>query len=91
VDDEQMPNTPSRRIITALLVLAGLLAGWLAVGGVLALPLPEGALFALAGLVALAALVGACYAPRWWTRAPLLGAFVGVAMSVALVLLVVKP
>jgi hypothetical protein len=77
-------------IATVLLVAAGVVGGWFAVGGVLALPLPEAALFAIAGLVAVGTLVGAYYARQWWARAPLVGGFVGVAVSVVLVLLVVK-
>jgi hypothetical protein len=89
-DSSRQPNSPSRRIAAVLLAVAGLVIGWLVVGGVLGLPLPEGALFTIAGLVALGALVGAYYVPRWWVRALTLGGFVGVVVSVALVLLVVK-
>jgi hypothetical protein len=77
-------------LATFLLVAAGVVAGWFAVGRVLALPLPEAAMFAITGLVATVALVGAYYAPRWWARAPLIGGFVGVVVAVVLVLLVVK-
>jgi hypothetical protein len=77
-------------IAAVLLGVAGVVGGWFAVKTVLALPLPEGVMFALTGLVALAAAVGAYFAPRWWARAPLVGVVVGVAVSVALVLVVVK-
>jgi hypothetical protein len=75
---------------TVLLIAVGVVLGWFAVGRVLALPVPEWAMFAITGVVAVGTLVGAYYASRWWARAPLVGGFVGVAMSVALVLLVVK-
>ena len=92
-DSEPTPNSPSRRIAKAvaavLLAAAGVVGGWQAVAGVLALPLPKGALFALAGLVAVGTLVGAYYWRRWWARALLLGGFVGVVVSVALVAFIV--
>ncbi len=77
-------------VATVLLVAVGVVVGWFAVGRVLALPLPEWAMFGLAGLIAVAALVGAYFAQQWWARAPLVGGFAGVAVSVVLVLLVVK-
>jgi hypothetical protein len=92
-DSERTPNSSSRRILkvvaAVLLAAAGVVVGWLAVGVVLSLPLPKGALFALAGLVAVGTLVGAYYWGRWWARALLLGGFVGVVVSVALVFFVV--
>ena len=57
--------------------------------GVLALPLPEGVLLGLSGLAAAALLAGAVLIRRLLVRAVLAGGFLGVAASLALVLLVV--
>jgi hypothetical protein len=88
-----VPHSPSRRIgrsVVALAVAAvGVVAGWLLVTGVLALPLQEGVLLGLSGLAAAALLAGAALVRRLWVRAFLAGGFLGVAASLALVLLVV--
>jgi hypothetical protein len=87
------PHSPSRRIgrsVVALAVAAvGVVAGWLLVTGVLALPLREAVLLGLSGLAAAALLAGAVVIRRRWMRAFLAGGFLGVAASLALVLLVV--
>jgi hypothetical protein len=87
------PHSPSRRIgrsVVALAVAAvGVVAGWLLVTGVLALPLREAVLLGLSGLAAAALLAGAVVIRRLWMRAFLAGGFLGVAASLALVLLVV--
>lgn len=79
-----------RWLLAVLLVAAGVVAGWLVVYAVLALPLPEGVLFGLSALGAAAFLAGAVFSRRFLLRAGLLGGFVGVACSIALVLLLVK-
>ncbi|MDO3637647.1 hypothetical protein [Mycolicibacterium arseniciresistens] len=90
---QPVPHSPSRRIgrsVVALAVAAvGVVAGWLLVTGVLALPLREGVLLALSGLAAAALLAGAVLVRHLWVRALLAGGFLGVTASLALVLLVV--
>lgn len=68
----------------------GVVAGWFLVTGVLALPLREGLLLGLSGLAAAALLAVAVQIRRLWVRALLAGGFLGVAASLALVLLVVE-
>jgi hypothetical protein len=90
---QPVPQSPSRRIGRSVVALAvagvGVVAGWLLVTGVLALPLREGVLLALSGLAAAALLAGAVLVRQLWVRALLSGGFLGVAASLALVLLVV--
>ena len=74
--------------IAVLLAAAGVVSGWLIVKGVLALPMPEPALFGLGALVAIAVLAGAVRWRQLWGRALLGGGFVGIAGSLALVLLI---
>lgn len=78
------------RWVPALLLAAiGVVAGWLVAGGVLALPLPEGVLFALGGLAALAFLGGAVLFRPLAIRAFMIGGLVGTVGSLVLVALVV--
>jgi hypothetical protein len=87
------PPSPVRRIGRGLsataIAAAGIVAGWLVVKGVLALPLPEGALFGLSGLAAIVLLAGAAVWKQLWGRALLVGAFIGIVVSIVLVLLIV--
>jgi hypothetical protein len=90
---QPMPHSSSRRIgrLAVALVLAamGVVAGWFLVTGVLALPLREGVLLGLSGLAAATLLAGAVLVRQLWVRAILAGGFLGVAGSLALVVLVV--
>ncbi|MET0701598.1 MAG: hypothetical protein ABWY93_18260 [Mycobacterium sp.] len=78
-----------RGVSATVLAAAGLVIGWLVVKGVLALPLPETALFGLSGLGALAFLAGAVLWKQLWGRALLIGGCTGVVLALLLVLLVV--
>lgn len=87
------PPSPARRagcwLLAAVLLLVGVVAGWLIVKGILALPLPEAALFGLSGLAAIAVLAGVVRWRRLWGRALLVGGFIGITGSIGLVLLFV--
>jgi hypothetical protein len=89
------PSTRARRIVrwtlAILLALAGVVSGWLALKGLLALPLPEAVLFSLSALTAITFLAGAVFWNQFWGRALLVGAFVGIVGSTVLVLLFVTP
>lgn len=78
-----------RWVPAALLAGVGVVAGWLVLTVVLSLPLPEGVLFGLGGLAAVACLAGAIRARRLLVRAFLVGGGVGIAGSVLLVALLV--
>jgi hypothetical protein len=82
-------STIGRGLLAAAFATVGLVGGWLVVKGVLALPLPAAALFALGGLVAVALLAGAVIWRQLWGRALLGGGCVGAVASLALVLLIV--
>jgi hypothetical protein len=86
-------SSPARQIGRVLWAVvfaaAGIVVGWLVVRGVLALPLPEAALFGLSSVAAIAFLVGAVFWHLLWGRALLGGGFVGVVLSIVLVLLFV--
>jgi hypothetical protein len=79
-----------RRWVPAVLLAgAGVVTGWLLISGLLALPLPEGALFALSGVSAAAFLGAAMWVNRLVFRAFAIGGFIGAAGSLLLVLLLV--
>lgn len=78
------------RWVPALLLAAvGVVAGWLVAGGVLALPWPEGVLFAVGALAALGFLGGAVMFRPLMIRAFMVGGLVGTVGSLVLVALLV--
>ncbi len=78
-----------RWLLAVVVAGAGVVAGWLVVAAVFALPLPEAALFGVAGLIAAVFVGGAVLWRQPWGRALMVGCAVGVVGSIGLVLLLV--
>jgi hypothetical protein len=78
-----------RWLLAVVLAGVGVVAGWLVVASVMALPLPEAVLFGLSALIAAVFVGGAVLWRQLWGRALMVGCAVGVVGSIGLVSLLV--